>query len=32
MYFCECRQQEGYNLETAEVKEAVKLLDRNGDG
>ena len=32
MRLCDCRQQEGYNLDTAEVKEAVKLLDKNGDG
>ena len=27
-----CRSQEGFNMETREVKEAVKLLDKNGDG
>ena len=32
MRLCGCRQQEGFNLDTAEVKEAVKLLDKNGDG
>ena len=29
---CECRSQEGFNFENREVKEAVKLLDKNGDG
>ena len=27
-----CRSQEGFNMETREVKEAVSLLDKNGDG
>ena len=30
--FCNCRSQEGFNFENREVKEAVKLLDKNGDG
>ena len=29
---CNCRSQEGFNFEAREVKEAVKLLDKNGDG
>lgn len=27
-----CSREEGYDLDESEAKEAVKLLDRNGDG